>query len=54
MYSSFSDILFLSMQVFYYKMKGDYHRYLAEFEKENLKKTASDLSMGAYQAATGT
>ncbi|XP_039131157.1 14-3-3-like protein GF14 iota [Dioscorea cayenensis subsp. rotundata] len=36
--------------VFYYKMKGDYYRYLAEFKSEQDKKEAADQSMKAYQA----
>ncbi|KAD3641982.1 hypothetical protein E3N88_31206 [Mikania micrantha] len=40
--------------VFYYKMKGDYYRYMAEFKSGNDKKEVSDLSMKAYEAATST
>ncbi|XP_016502398.2 14-3-3 protein 9 isoform X1 [Nicotiana tabacum] len=40
--------------VFYYKMKGDYYRYLAEFKTGNDKKEVSDLSLKAYQTATTT
>jgi 14-3-3 protein epsilon len=40
--------------VFYYKMKGDYYRYLAEFKAGNDRKEVADLSMKAYQAATTT
>lgn len=35
--------------VFYYKMKGDYYRYLAEFKTGNEKKEAADQSLKAYQ-----
>ncbi|KAF3627113.1 14-3-3-like protein D [Capsicum annuum] len=35
--------------VFYYKMKGDYYRYLAEFKTGEDKKEVSDLSLKAYQ-----
>ncbi|XP_071728207.1 14-3-3-like protein B [Rutidosis leptorrhynchoides] len=37
--------------VFYYKMKGDYHRYLAEFKSGNDKKEAGDQSLKAYQVS---
>ncbi|XP_057956303.1 14-3-3-like protein D isoform X2 [Malania oleifera] len=40
--------------VFYYKMKGDYYRYLAEFKSGNEKKEAADLSLKAYETATST
>ncbi|XP_058086569.1 14-3-3 protein 7 isoform X2 [Magnolia sinica] len=40
--------------VFYYKMKGDYYRYLAEFKTGNDRKEAADNSLKAYQAATNT
>ncbi|KAG8494523.1 hypothetical protein CXB51_012191 [Gossypium anomalum] len=36
--------------VFYYKMKGDYYRYLAEFKMGDERKEAADQSMKAYQA----
>ncbi|KAL8237937.1 hypothetical protein R6Q59_019018 [Mikania micrantha] len=38
--------------VFYYKMKGDYYRYLAEFKSGNDKKEAADQSLKAYQSAS--
>ncbi|KAF8700232.1 hypothetical protein HU200_034612 [Digitaria exilis] len=37
--------------VFFYKMKGDYYRYLAEFSTGTEKKTAADQSLMAYQHA---
>lgn len=40
--------------VFYYKMKGDYYRYLAEFKMGDERKEAADQSMKAYQSATTT
>ncbi|XP_065861973.1 14-3-3-like protein B isoform X1 [Euphorbia lathyris] len=40
--------------VFYYKMKGDYYRYLAEFKTGNDKKEAADQSLKAYQTASTT
>lgn len=39
-------------KVFYYKMKGDYHRYMAEFTTANDRKEASENSMVAYKAAS--
>nr|KYP45732.1 14-3-3-like protein C [Cajanus cajan] len=40
--------------VFFYKMKGDYYRYLAEFKSGDERKEAADHSMKAYQAASTT
>ncbi|GAB7351747.1 hypothetical protein MBLNU459_g2329t1 [Dothideomycetes sp. NU459] len=39
-------------KVFYHKMKGDYHRYLAEFALGDKRKTSADKSLEAYQNAT--
>jgi len=39
-------------QVFFYKMKGDYHRYVAEFAASNLKQDATDNSLAAYKKAS--
>jgi len=38
-------------QVFYYKMKGDYHRYIAEYKIDDEKKKASDAARDAYKKA---
>ena len=38
-------------RVFYYKMKGDYHRYLAEFKTAQDRKEAAEHTLMAYKAA---
>ncbi|OIW14549.1 hypothetical protein TanjilG_14936 [Lupinus angustifolius] len=38
-------------QVFYLKMKGDYHRYLAEFKIGHEKKSAAEETFFSYKAA---
>ncbi|GAV66813.1 14-3-3 domain-containing protein [Cephalotus follicularis] len=38
-------------KVFYLKMKGDYHRYLAEFKVADERKAAAEDTMLAYKAA---
>ncbi|KAJ8500701.1 hypothetical protein OPV22_011253 [Ensete ventricosum] len=38
-------------KVFYLKMKGDYHRYIAEFKAGEERKAAADDTMSAYKAA---
>lgn len=40
--------------VFYYKMKGDYYRYLAEFKTDQERKEASEQSLKGYEAASST
>ncbi|KAF5093347.1 hypothetical protein D0Z03_002459 [Geotrichum reessii] len=39
-------------KVFYNKMKGDYHRYLAEFASGELRKQQTDESLESYETAT--
>ncbi|XP_027112803.1 14-3-3-like protein B [Coffea eugenioides] len=38
-------------KVFYLKMKGDYHRYLAEFKTASERKEAAENTLNAYKAA---
>jgi len=38
-------------KVFYSKMKGDYHRYIAEFKSDDMKQTAANQALEAYKAA---
>jgi 14-3-3 protein len=38
--------------VFYYKMKGDYHRYLSEFQGHDSRKESSDKALEAYQVGS--
>jgi 14-3-3 protein epsilon len=38
-------------KVFYYKMKGDYYRYKAEFTSDEAKKDAANKSLEGYQQA---
>ncbi|DBA05130.1 TPA: hypothetical protein N0F65_004980 [Lagenidium giganteum] len=39
-------------KVFYYKMKGDYHRYLAEFQTDDERKESSDKALDSYKQAS--
>mmetsp|Transcript_41112 Transcript_41112/g.54116 ORF Transcript_41112/g.54116 Transcript_41112/m.54116 type:complete len:250 (-) Transcript_41112:38-787(-) len=39
-------------KVFYYKMKGDYHRYLGEFQVGEERKTSSASALESYQSAS--
>ncbi|XP_069136040.1 uncharacterized protein [Argopecten irradians] len=38
-------------KVFYYKMQGDYHRYLAEFAKGNERQEVAENSLASYKKA---
>jgi len=38
-------------KVFYYKMQGDYYRYIAEFSDGDCKKTSADSAKAAYDKA---
>jgi len=39
-------------KVFYHKMKGDYHRYLAEFMSGEKRKESAEQSLASYAAAS--
>jgi len=39
-------------KVFYYKMKGDYYRYLAEFQQPAARKETTDHSLNSYKSAS--
>jgi len=38
-------------QVFYYKMSGDYHRYLAEFKNDENRRDCAESALDAYTEA---
>jgi 14-3-3 protein epsilon len=39
-------------KVFYHKMKGDYHRYLAEFQTSDVRKESAAQALEAYENAS--
>eukprot|EP00518_Triparma_eleuthera_P004015 CAMPEP_0182464998 /NCGR_PEP_ID=MMETSP1319-20130603/8946_1 /TAXON_ID=172717 /ORGANISM="Bolidomonas pacifica, Strain RCC208" /LENGTH=256 /DNA_ID=CAMNT_0024664675 /DNA_START=12 /DNA_END=782 /DNA_ORIENTATION=- len=39
-------------KVFYYKMKGDYYRYMAEFQTDDARKDSAENALVAYKAAS--
>ena len=39
-------------KVFYFKMKGDYHRYLAEFQSGDVRKHSASSALDAYSSAS--
>ena len=39
-------------KVFYYKMKGDYHRYLAEFQVSDVRKASAASALDSYTTAS--
>ncbi|CAM9607412.1 unnamed protein product, partial [Hapterophycus canaliculatus] len=39
-------------KVFYYKMQGDYLRYLTEFQQGDARASSADRALQAYQSAT--
>eukprot|EP00522_Entomoneis_paludosa_P001922 CAMPEP_0172471302 /NCGR_PEP_ID=MMETSP1065-20121228/67745_1 /TAXON_ID=265537 /ORGANISM="Amphiprora paludosa, Strain CCMP125" /LENGTH=476 /DNA_ID=CAMNT_0013229397 /DNA_START=52 /DNA_END=1483 /DNA_ORIENTATION=- len=44
--------VFYYAKVFYYKMKGDYHRYLSEFQVGETRKSSASGALDAYQDAS--
>lgn len=40
-------------KVFYFKMKGDYYRYLAEFQADQDRSRSAEESLAAYKSASG-
>lgn len=41
-------------KVFYFKMKGDYFRYLSEFSSDSQRQESAQMSLEAYKEATST
>ncbi|KAG0250843.1 14-3-3 protein, partial [Linnemannia exigua] len=48
----FPSVTLGESKVFYHKMMGDYHRYLAEFATGDKRKEAADQSLTAYKNAS--
>jgi 14-3-3 protein epsilon len=46
--SAASDV---ESKTFYYKMKGDYHRYMAEYSSAETRQKAAEASLQSYQSA---
>jgi 14-3-3 protein epsilon len=40
-------------KVFYWKMKGDYHRYLSEFQSADARSGSAEAALESYQSASG-
>ena len=48
--TSFQPLTLAESKLFYYKMKGDYHRYLAEFATRNDRKEAVEPGFGQAES----
>eukprot|EP00941_MAST-03F_sp_MAST-3F-sp1_P005105 g5105.t1 len=52
LHADVSHLLQPKAKLFYYKMKGDYYRYLAEFLVDDTKRDAMEKALTAYEKAT--